>query len=77
MYRRKRAGIRKRDAKLAAQGTTAGKELQKQKRAAAFRGAIEQNPNRGTKWQKPTSEAQDAAAGQKKPKKPPQADTLF
>lgn len=88
MYRRKRASIQKRDAKLAKQGTTAGKELQKKNaakktaakaggRTASFLGARDTVSNRGIKWQKPTSEAQDAAAGKKKPKKPPQQDMLF
>ena len=87
-YRKAKRVIKKRDAKLAKQGTTAGQETSKTNRAkkdaanvsgraAAFHGATDQVSNRGTKWTKPTSEAQDAAAGKPKPKKPPQQDTLF
>lgn len=85
MYRKGKRSIKKRDAALAKQGTTAGKEAQKKNtakktaaqssgRAAAFRGTPEVASSRGIKWQRPTSEAQDAAAGKKKP---PQTDSLF
>lgn len=87
-YRKAKRQIQKRDAKLAKQGTTAGQEAQKKKaaqtaatnsssRAAAFRGATDEVSPRGIRWTKPTSEQQDAQAGNKKPKKPPQQDSLF
>jgi hypothetical protein len=88
MYRKGKRSIKKRDASLAKQGTTAGKEVQKKNtakktaaqsssRSAAFRGITDATPTRGVKWQRPTSEQQDAQTGKKTPKKPPQADTLF
>lgn len=78
-YKKAKSSIKKRDAQLAARGTTAGKEVansnanKSQFNPAPF-GASDATPNRKTKMTTPRSEYQDSQEGNPKP---PSGDMLF